>query len=188
MNGLFPLAMVTSVMSGAVSLDAAEPSGIYDLAFNDIQGTPRTLSDWKGQVLLIVNTASKCGFTPQFEDLEKLHTQYSGEGFTVLGFPSNDFLRQDPGTDEEIAEFCTLNYGVTFPMFSRISVKGRNIHPLYAYLTSRETNPLSAGRITWNFNKFLIARDGRILARFPSKTTPYDPELIAALEQALGRE
>ena len=121
-------------------------------------------------MILIVNTASKCGFTPQFEGLEALYSEYADQGLMVPGFPSNDFLNQDPGTDEEIAVFCTL---------------GRSIHPLYNYLTSSDTNPDFSGRITWNFNKFPIGRDGTILARFSSKTKPDNPKLIAALEDAL---
>jgi len=178
------LSLVFGIVS-ASSLGADAPANLYSFVLDDIDGNPRTLSEWEGKVILIVNTASKCGFTPQFEGLETLYSEYSDQGFMVLGFPSNDFLNQDPGTDEEIAAFCTLNYGVKFPMFSKISVKGRSIHPLYNYLTSSDTNPDFSGRITWNFNKFLIGRDGTILARFPSKTGPDDPKLVAALEDAL---
>jgi len=178
------LSLVFGFASASVfGVDA--PANLYSFVLDDIDGNPRSLSEWEGQVILIVNTASKCGFTPQFEGLEALYSKYSDQGLMVLGFPSNDFLNQDPGTDEEIAAFCTLTYGVNFPMFSKISVKGRSIHPLYNYLTSSDTNPDFSGRITWNFNKFLIGRDGTILARFSSKTKPDDPKLITALEDAL---
>jgi len=134
---------------------------------------------------LIVNTASKCGFTGQYEGLQALYDQYKEQGLVVLGFPSNDFLRQEPGTNEEIKSFCKINYGVTFPLFAKIAVKGKEQHPLYHYLTSAETNPEHSGKITWNFNKFLIDRDGLVMARFGSRTQPQDAKLIKQLEDAL---
>jgi glutathione peroxidase len=160
-------------------------TNIYDFTMRDIDGNEQRLEAYKGQVLLVVNVASKCGFTGQYEGLEKLYTTYTNRGFAVLGFPANDFLGQEPGTETEIKRFCTLTYGVTFPMFAKISVKGTGIHPLYAFLTSKETNPNFGGAISWNFNKFLIGRDGVILRRFGSRTKPDDAELIAAVEQAL---
>jgi len=160
-------------------------TNIYDFTLRDIDGKEQSLAAYKGKVLLIVNVASKCGFTGQYAGLEKLYTTYTNRGFVVLGFPANDFLGQEPGTEAEIKNFCTLTYGVTFPMFAKISVKGKHIHPLYAFLTSQETNPNFGGAISWNFNKFLIGRDGAILGRFGSRTKPDDKELIAAVEQAL---
>jgi glutathione peroxidase len=176
---------------GVSSVPAAEGgdkpvSSIYDFTANDIDGKPVPLSDYRGRVLLAVNVASRCGFTYQYEGLESLYRKYRERGFVVLGFPSGDFLGQEPGTNEQIKEFCTLNYGVTFPMFGKIGVKGKRIHPLYRYLTAKETNGEFGGRITWNFNKFLIGRDGRTLARFGSRVEPGAGELVAAVEAALG--
>ena len=137
---------------------------------------------YDGKVLLIVNTASKCGNTPQYDGLEKLYDQYGEEGLVVLGFPSNDFMGQEPGTEENIEEFCRLTYGVEFPMFEKTSVKKENAHPFYVALAD------SAGTYpTWNFHKYLIGRDGEIIAEFNPRTQPYDPDLVAAIELALGR-
>jgi glutathione peroxidase-family protein len=158
---------------------------IYDFTMPDIDGKNVSLSDFKGKVLLVVNVASKCGFTGQYAGLEKLYKTYADRGLVVLGFPANNFLGQEPGTEAEIKSFCTLTYGVTFPMFAKISVKGQTIHPLYAFLTAKETDPNFAGAISWNFNKFLIGRDGAVAGRFGSRTAPEDKELVAAVEQAL---
>ena len=162
------------------------PVSIYDFTVNDIDGKPVPLSEFRGKVMLAVNVASRCGFTYQYEGLESMYRQYKEQGFVVLGFPSNDFLGQEPGTNEQIKEFCTLTYGVTFPMFGKISVKGRDMHPLYTYLTSGGTDGEFAGKITWNFNKFLIGRDGRTIARFGSKEEPTAERVIEAIEAALG--
>ena len=165
----------------------AEPvSGIYAFTMKSIDGRDVSLADYRGKVLLIVNVASKCGFTGQYEGLQKLYETYEKRGLVVLGFPSNDFLGQEPGSNEQIASFCRTTYGVTFPMFAKISVKGREPHPLYRFLTGRETNPDFPGDITWNFNKFLVGRDGRIVARFGSRTKPESPEVAAAIEKALA--
>lgn len=158
---------------------------IYDFTVNQIEGTTTNLSGYKGKVLLIVNVASKCGFTGQYAGLEKLYETYKERGLVVMGFPSNDFLFQEPGSNKEIAQFCSLKYHVTFPMFEKITVTGSSSHPLYKYLTEKTTNPESGGKITWNFNKFLIGRDGRILARFGSRTGPEHKDVIAAIEKAL---
>lgn len=158
---------------------------IYDFQINDITGKLVNLADFQGNVILIVNTASKCGFTSQYDGLEKIYKQYKDEGFVILGFPSNNFLKQEPGTNEEIAEFCRINYGVTFPMFNKISVKGKNIHPLYDYLTSKDSGHEFGGKISWNFNKFLVSRDGKIINRFGSKVKPENTEIIQAIEDAL---
>ena len=137
---------------------------------------------YKGKVLLVVNTASKCGNTPQYDGLEKLYKQYGGEGLVVLGFPSNDFMGQEPGSEETIEEFCRLTYGVEFPMFEKTSVKKKNAHPFYAALAG------SAGTYpTWNFHKYLIGRDGELIKEFSPRTKPYDPDLVAAVELALGK-
>lgn len=160
---------------------------IYDFRMRDIGGTERSLSEFAGKVLLIVNVASKCGSTPQYKGLEALYQRYRERGFAVLGFPANDFGRQEPGTDAEIQSFCSLTYGVTFPMFAKISVKGKGIHPLYAFLTEKETNPNFGGKITWNFNKFLVDRTGAIVGRFDSKDEPLGDKIPRMVQEALGR-
>ncbi len=159
---------------------------IYDIPVRDIAGREVRLADYRDKVLLIVNVASKCGFTRQYAGLEKLYRSYADRGLVVLGFPANNFMGQEPGTEAEIKQFCTLTYGVTFPMFAKISVKGKNIHPLYAFLTDKTLHPDTGGAVTWNFNKFLVARDGRILAHYGSRTEPDDPELVAAIDRALA--
>jgi glutathione peroxidase len=159
---------------------------IYDFSEKTIDGKAKSLSDYKGKVLLIVNVASKCGLTPQYVGLEKLNETYGPKGFAVLGFPANEFGAQEPGTDDQIAEFCTTNYGVKFDMFSKVTVKGPGIDPLFEYLTSASTNPGFSGDIKWNFNKFLIGRDGKALARFEPKVEPNSPEVTRAIDEALG--
>ncbi len=156
---------------------------IYDFDMVSIEGWNRSISEYRDKVLLIVNTASKCGFTPQYEGLQKLYNDYKNRGFVVLGFPANDFLRQEPGTNEEIKEFCSVSYSITFPMFEKIHVKGKEIHPLYEYLTAGGGKEEFAGKISWNFAKFLIGRKGEIIARFDPKD---DPEKIRPyIEEAL---
>lgn len=163
-------------------------SPLYAFKVTDIDGKEVSLGAYKGKVLLIVNVASRCGFTPQYAGLEELYKKYSDRGFVILGFPANNFMGQEPGTNEEIKAFCTLKYDVTFPMFAKISVKGADQAPLYAYLTQKATDPDFAGEITWNFNKFLIDREGRIINRFDTRTTPGDPKVAAAIEAALGEK
>jgi glutathione peroxidase len=160
-------------------------TSLLDFGLKDIQGNERSLRDFAGKVLLIVNVASKCGFTPQYTALQELYERYRDRGFEVLGFPANNFLWQEPGSDEEIKSFCSLTYGVTFPLFSKISVRGRDTHPLYRFLTARETNPAFAGAVGWNFTKFLVGRNGAVIGRFEPKITPLDPEVTGAVEQAL---
>jgi glutathione peroxidase len=179
---LLPAAICLSKESSGKVPDV---SSLYDINALDINGNDVNLAIYKGKVLLIVNVASKCGFTPQYTGLENLYRKYKDKGFEILGFPSNDFLWQEPGTNEEIKSFCRLNYGVDFPMFSKISVKGKTIHPLYKFLTEKETDPNFAGKITWNFNKFLIDRKGSIINRFDSKTEPQNPEVTKAIEAVL---
>jgi glutathione peroxidase len=148
-----------------------------------IAGDSTTLADFAGKVILLVNTASKCGYTPQYAGLEALYQKYQERGLVVIGFPANDFRQQEPGTNAEIIEFCRANYGVTFPMMAKISVKGEAQHPLYRYLTEDSPFP---GEITWNFNKFLLDREGRVAARFDTKMKPDDPAIIAQIEKLLG--
>lgn len=152
------------------------------IEFNTITGQATDLEQFKGKVVLIVNTASKCGFTPQYAGLEKLYEAKKDEGFVVIGFPANNFGNQEPGTNEEIQKFCQTKYNVTFPMMAKISVKGNDIHPLYRYLTEDSPFP---GEITWNFNKFLLDRNGKVVARYDSKITPEDPKLIAKIDELL---
>lgn len=156
------------------------------LAFtmNSIDGESVDLSQYAGKVVLIVNVASKCGFTPQYEGLQRIYEKYRDQGFVVLGFPANNFLKQEPGTNEEIQTFCSTTYGVTFPMFEKISVKGKDQHPLYAYLTDKTAHDFG-GDIEWNFAKFLIGKDGHIKARFSPKTKPEDENLVAVIENEL---
>lgn len=157
---------------------------VYQYELNSLDGENISLSDFEGDLLLIVNTASECGFTPQYEGLQELYETYSGQGFKVLGFPANNFGGQEPGTDKEIAQFCQANYGVSFPMFSKVSVKGDDQHPLFSYLTDAE-NPDFTGDISWNFEKFLIDRNGNVVRRFKSNVEPMSEELIAAVEENL---
>lgn len=157
-------------------------TSIYDFEVNTISGKQVQLADYQGKVLLIVNTASKCGFTPQFTGLEALYSELKGEGLEVLGFPCNQFLKQDPGNDAEISEFCSLNYGVTFPMFSKIEVNGDNTHPLYKYLKTEAKGLLGSEKIKWNFTKFLVNREGEVVKRYAPNTEPKD---IAADIKAL---
>jgi glutathione peroxidase len=145
---------------------------VYDFAATTIEGREQDLSAYKGKVLLIVNVASECGFTPQYSGLEALQKRYGAQGFSVLGFPSNQFGAQEPGTEAEIANFCERNYGVTFPMFAKIDVNGSGAHPLYKYLTSEKAGLLGTEAIKWNFTKFLIDREGKPVARYGSSTKP----------------
>jgi glutathione peroxidase len=151
----------------------------------DIGGQDVDLAKYRGKVVLIVNVASKCGFTPQYAALESIYEKYKDRGFTILGFPSNDFLWQEPGTNEEIKTFCSTKYNVTFDMFAKVSVRGKDASPIYRDLTSKKTNGPFGGAIKWNFTKFLIARDGAVVARFGPATKPDDPEVIGAIETEL---
>ncbi len=157
---------------------------LADIKLKTIRGEDASLADYAGKVLLVVNVASKCGLTPQYEGLEQLYRDYQDKGLVVLGFPANEFAGQEPGTNEEIATFCTTNFGVDFPMFEKIVVKGSGIHPLYAELIAESDEPDK--EIQWNFEKFLVSRDGHVVRRFSPRTTPDDPELVAAIEATLS--
>ena len=163
-------------------------NNFYSFTMTDIDGKTVPLSQYQGKVILAVNVASKCGFTKQYEGLQQLYEKYKDQGFVVLGFPANNFGSQEPGTDSEIKSFCTTKFNVTFPMFSKISVKGKGMHPLYQYLTSPEQNGEFGKPITWNFNKFLIGKDGETIARFGSKADPLDPQVVNAVEKGLGEQ
>ncbi|WP_342564660.1 glutathione peroxidase [Paenibacillus sp. FSL R7-0345] len=145
---------------------------IYDYEANTLRGQEESLSKYKGKVLLVVNTASKCGFTPQYKGLQEVYDKFKDRGFEVLGFPSNQFASQEPGESEDIAEFCEINYGVTFPMYEKVDVKGDNAHPLFKYLSKEAPGVLGSKSVKWNFTKFLVDQDGRVLKRFAPSTTP----------------
>jgi len=180
-----PIALaIFCVLAGATALAAAETS-VYSFVMDDIGGKPVGLETFKGKVLLVVNTASQCGLTPQYEGLQALYAKYRDAGLVILGFPANNFRGQEPGSNEEIQEFCSVKYGVEFPLFSKISVLGQDIHPLYKYLTSGAGNADLAGDITWNFEKFLFDRNGRISARFAPRTKPGSEEIVKAIEALL---
>jgi glutathione peroxidase len=170
-------------MTTADSNSGASP---LDVEIGALQGGPANLKQYAGQAVLIVNVASKCGLTPQYAGLEQLHERYAGQGFTVLGVPCNQFLGQEPGTSEEIAEFCSATYGVTFPMTEKVEVNGEGRHPLYERLTGFADADGHSGDIRWNFEKFLVGRDGRVVARFSPQTEPDAAELVAAVEAQLA--
>lgn len=158
-------------------------ASVYEFSGKTITGEDKPIADYKGQVLLIVNTASKCGFTPQFKGLESLYEKYKDKGLMVLGFPCNQFLSQDPGSDAEISEFCELNYGVTFPMFAKIDVNGDNAHPLFRHLTAAAPGLLGSKAVKWNFTKFLVDRQGNVVSRYAPATKPED--ISADIEKLL---
>jgi glutathione peroxidase len=155
----------------------------HDLSATTINGKEFKMSELKGKKVLVVNTASKCGFTPQYAELEKLYKEFGGEKFTILGFPANNFLWQEPGSDEQIAQFCSLNYGVTFQMFSKINVKGKNIHPVYAWLTRKEENGVQDVKMKWNFQKFMINEEGYWVDFVPPGESPYCEKILNWLKQ-----
>ncbi|MGK0523313.1 MAG: glutathione peroxidase [Pseudomonadales bacterium] len=159
-------------------------NSVYDFTVRDIKGNEKKMADYQGQVLLVVNTASKCGFTPQFEGLQSLHKELGERGLEVLGFPCNQFMNQDPADDAAISEFCSLNYGVDFPMFSKVDVNGENADPLFQFLKSEAKGLLGSEKVKWNFTKFLISRDGKVVRRYPPTTKPQD--IKADIEKLLS--
>ena len=163
----------------------AGEKSIYDFTMNSIDGKATPLSSLKGKVVLLVNVASRCGFTPQYSALESVYEKYKGRGFVIVGIPANNFGSQEPGTNEEIKTFCSTKYNVTFPMMAKVSVKGGDITPLYQYLTDKTANPQTGGEIQWNFTKFLVGPDGKTVARFEPNVTPDDPQVTSAIEKAL---
>lgn len=168
---------------------ALAPKTALDFTVKNIDGKNVPLSRYKGAVTLIVNTASQCGYTPQYAGLETLYTRYKGKGLRILGFPANDFGKQEPGSDKEIKDFCTLRFKVSFEMFSKITVApGEQQAPLYKFLTSKETDPKFAGPVKWNFTKFLIDDKGQVIARFESGQDPLSPEVVGAIEAALAKK
>ena len=186
------------------TMNADNTESLYDIPIDRIDGTATTLDANRGEVLLIVNVASKCGYTPQYEGLERLYETYRDRGFSVLGFPSNDFLGQEPGSNDDIQAFCTMNFGVQFPMFSKIPVAGPNKHALYGHLTSamhdaegrekmeasirsHNAEPPPRPEVIWNFEKFLVSRDGKVVGRYAPDIAPEAPELVAAIEAELAK-
>ena len=165
--------------------EAPKPMSIFDFSMKNIDGKTIPLSEYKGKVILIVNVASECGFTPQYKDLEELYLKYHDKGLVILGFPANNFGAQEPGSDSEIKSFCSTTYHVTFDLFSKISVSGSDQHPLYHYLTSADTDPKFAGPIKWNFQKYLIDRNGVIVGKFMSAVKPMSTDIVSAVESAL---
>jgi glutathione peroxidase len=158
---------------------------LYDIPVNRLDGTSSSLADFAGRAVLVVNVASKCGLTPQYETLEKIHEEYADRGFSVVGFPCNQFLGQEPGTPEEIQEFCSTTYGVTFPLMEKIDVNGDDQHPIYAELTAVDDAEGAAGDVQWNFEKFLLSPSGEVVGRFRPMVQPDDPALIGAIEANL---
>ena len=159
---------------------------IYDVPVNTLQGEPASLADYKGKTVLVVNVASKCGLTPQYEGLERLHEQFADKGFSVLGFPCNQFGAQEPGSPDEIATFCSTTYGVTFPMFEKLEVNGDNRHALYEQLTQTADAEGKAGDVVWNFEKFLVGPEGDVVARYRPLVDPEAPELVEQIQKLVG--
>ena len=172
LSGLLIIMMVT----------VTAQTNFYDFTVKDINGEDYALSQFKGKKVLVVNTASKCGLTPQYEGLQELYEKYGGDDFMIIGFPANNFLKQEPGSNEEIATFCSINYGVSFPMMSKISVKGDDTHPLYLWLTSKSDNGLEDSKVSWNFQKYMIDEEGQLVGHFSPKTKPDNEELVSWIE------
>jgi glutathione peroxidase len=168
-----------------ISVTAAEKT-VYDFTLNSIDGQPTSLSTFKGKVVLLVNVASRCGYTPQYTALESVYERYKDHGFVIVGVPANNFGGQEPGTNQEIKTFCTAKYHVTFPMMAKVSVKGSDMTPLYQFLTDKATHPDTGGEIGWNFTKFLVGADGKVIARFDSAVEPDSPQVTGAIEKALA--
>lgn len=185
---MFSRLLLSGVVALAVSTAsfASEPANALAFKMNDLEGKPVELSKYEGKVVLVVNVASACGLTPQYEGLEALYEQYKDKGLVVLGFPCNQFGKQEPGSAKEIREFCSSKYKVTFDMFEKVEVNGDKACDLYKYLTNVDTKPAEKGKISWNFEKFLIGKDGKVIARFSPRTTPNDASVVTAIEQALG--
>lgn len=160
---------------------------VYDFKMKNIDGKEVALDAYKGKVLLFVNVASKCGLTPQYKEIQALYEKYKDKGLVVLGFPANNFMGQEPGSDKDIKEFCTLKYDVTFPMFSKISVKGSDQHPLYKYLTSKDENGAVDAKVSWNFQKFLVSKSGKVITSFGPQTSVTEADVTKAIEAALAQ-
>ena len=179
----FIITLFTLTMENLQAQNNADNQTIYQFTVEDINGNPFALADLKGKKVMIVNTASKCGLTPQYKELEALYERYKDKDFVIIGFPANNFLGQEPGSNEQIASFCSINYGVTFPMMSKISVKGKNMHPLYQFLTQKSKNGVEDSKVKWNFQKYLIGRDGKLEKVIDPKTLPSSDEVKQWIEK-----
>jgi len=179
----FIITLFTLTMENLQAQNNADNQTIYQFTVEDINGNPFALADLKGKKVMIVNTASKCGLTSQYKELEALYQQYKDKDFIIIGFPANNFLGQEPGSNEQIASFCSINYGVTFPMMSKISVKGKNMHPLYQFLTQKSKNGVEDSKVKWNFQKYLIGRDGKLEKVIDPKTLPSSDEVKQWIEK-----
>lgn len=176
--------IITIIMLSAIMV-APSSNSIHQFTMTSLEGEDVSLEKFKGKVLLIVNVASKCGLTPQYEDLQKLYDERNADGLEILGFPANNFAGQEPGTKSEIKEFCTKNYGVTFPMFSKISVKGNDTHPLYQFLTEKEKNGVMDSKVKWNFQKYLLDKDGNLVAMIPPSQSVLSSEVQSQIDELL---
>jgi glutathione peroxidase len=174
---LFITALIVSTMTQAVA-----QKSIHSFTVQDISGNEFSFADLKGKKVLIVNTASKCGLTPQYEDLQKLYETYGGDSFVIVGFPANNFMKQEPGDNEQIAEFCQVNYGVSFPMMSKISVKGKNQHEIYQWLTKKSMNGVESSKVTWNFQKYMIDEEGQLVGHVSPQTKPFSDKIVSWIE------
>ena len=179
----FIITLFTLTMENLQAQNNTDNQTIYQFTVEDINGKPFALADLKGKKVMIVNTASKCGLTPQYKELEALYQQYKDKDFIIIGFPANNFLGQEPGSNEQIASFCSINYGVSFPMMSKISVKGKNMHPLYQFLTQKSKNGVEDSKVKWNFQKYLIGRDGKLEKVIDPKTLPSSDEVKQWIEK-----
>ena len=179
----FIITLFTLIMENLQAQNNADNQTIYQFTVEDINGNPFALADLKGKKVMIVNTASKCGLTPQYKELEALYERYKDKDFVIIGFPANNFLGQEPGSNEQIASFCSINYGVSFPMMSKISVKGKNMHPLYQFLTQKSKNGVEDSKVKWNFQKYLIGRDGKLEKVIDPKTLPSSDEVTQWIEK-----
>lgn len=179
----FIITLFTLTMENLQAQNNTDNQTIYQFTVEDINGKPFALADLKGKKVMIVNTASKCGLTPQYKELEALYQQYKDRDFIIIGFPANNFLGQEPGSNEQIASFCSINYGVSFPMMSKISVKGKNMHPLYQFLTQKSKNGVEDSKVRWNFQKYLIGRDGKLEKVIAPKTLPSSDEVTQWIEK-----
>ncbi len=179
----FIITLFTLTMENLQAQNNADNQTIYQFTVEDINGNPFALADLKGKKVMIVNTASKCGLTPQYKELEALYERYKDKDFVIIGFPANNFLGQEPGSNEQIASFCSINYGVSFPMMSKISVKGKNMHPLYQFLTQKSKNGVEDSKVKWNFQKYLIGRDGKLEKVIDPKTLPSSDEVTQWIEK-----
>ena len=186
--GVVAMALGVTVTAVTATATAADVPAALNFKMKSLQGKEVALSSYKGKVLLVVNVASACGLTPQYKQLQTLHSKYADKGLAVLGFPCNQFGKQEPGSDSEIAEFCKSNYDVSFDMFSKIEVNGDGACDFYKHLTGLDTKPKGPGKVAWNFEKFLIGRDGSVVARFAPNTAPDAPEVVKAIEAELAKK